>query len=567
MGDIINSMDIFKKLDFDTSNQWIFYEERFHKFFDFFANNISDENILLETEVLDHEEYVKRNEYLGAQERKPRLDELEREYSGLLSSNTKDKINSLQQEYEIMEKLYNDYNELVEDMRETKHLLNCEFSRQEETYNALKNKEKELMAQCQLKAKQLEDSESENHKKCNEVMKTFSKLQSPPLFMHQLPLDQYFLKCDSFSQYLSLYIKENFKIQEYMSMETSLTENQETVEKLGKLKKAIEKYTLAYIMEKSKIHGLQCAIDALNLTHIHVISLSDMQRETQDLAQAKSRHEIAHQTLKLDLQHQVQQKTQQTVELILYENTKQKLERALKRHENDRNLTKVISEALSNAELIWMAVQLDMEKKRNRFDNTEQLTTESQRCQLRIQHMKNAQSTDLSREFIQQLAQMLGQHLQQNLRCEVKTCLYEYEKFKRLLNYSLQGLLNRKSYSSALEKLKEINRIESILHPFVYDSPVNAPMFENVHYLRPIFNVKNQQQRIEKLLRQLRTEFHENITERLENDKLWRYSQLLWIWFLTEPRRVLHAIEEAKKAASKVPQITGIKTLGGIKRK
>lgn len=59
------------------------------------------------------------------------------------------------------------------------------------------------------------------------------------------------------------------------------------------------------------------------------------------------------------------------------------------------------------------------------------------------------------------------------------------------------------------------NRIESILRPFVYDSPVNAPMFENVHYLRPIFNVKTQQYRIEKHLRQLRTEFHENVTERL----------------------------------------------------
>lgn len=109
-------MEIFKKLDFDASNQWIFYDERFHKFFDFFANNITDANILLETEVLDHEEYVKRNEYLDPKERKPHLDELEREYVGLLT-HTKDEIDNLQQEYEIMEDLYNNYNELVEDMR------------------------------------------------------------------------------------------------------------------------------------------------------------------------------------------------------------------------------------------------------------------------------------------------------------------------------------------------------------------------------------------------------------------------------------------------------------------
>lgn len=55
-------------------------------------------------------------------------------------------------------------------------MLNCEFSRQEERFNVLKNKEKELVQQCQMKAKQLEDSESENRKKCDEVMKTFSKM-------------------------------------------------------------------------------------------------------------------------------------------------------------------------------------------------------------------------------------------------------------------------------------------------------------------------------------------------------------------------------------------------------
>lgn len=57
--------------------------------------------------------------------------------------------------------------------------------------------------------------------------------------------------------------------------------------------------------------------------------------------------------------------------------------------------------------------------------------------------------------------------------------------------------------------------MEAILRPLVYDSPVNTPMFENVDYLRPIFNAKNQQQRIEKHLRQLRTQFRENISERL----------------------------------------------------
>ncbi|TMW41954.1 hypothetical protein DOY81_012966, partial [Sarcophaga bullata] len=216
----------------------------------------------------------------------------------------------------------------------------------------------------------------------------------------------------------------------------------------------------------------------------------------------------------------------------------------------------------------WIIIQMDLEKKRNRFDNTPQLMLATRQCLQRIQLMKQAGTqhciTSASNDLITRIVQELSQHLQQQIRCDAKPCLFEYEKFKRLLNYALQGLLKHKPYKLALDKLNEIKHLEAILRPLVYDSPVNAPMFENVDYLRPIFNAKNQQQRIEKQLRQLRTQFRENISERLEQDKLWRYTQLLWIWFLTEPRRVLHAIQEAKKAAS---QMTGIKVLGGIIRK
>lgn len=60
--------------------------------------------------------------------------------------------------------------------RETKSLLNCDFSRQEERFNVLTNKERELLTKCQSKSKLLEEYESDNHKKCEDVIKTFSKM-------------------------------------------------------------------------------------------------------------------------------------------------------------------------------------------------------------------------------------------------------------------------------------------------------------------------------------------------------------------------------------------------------
>lgn len=222
----------------------------------------------------------------------------------------------------------------------------------------------------------------------------------------------------------------------------------------------MQDYSLAFIKEKAKCRAMQSVIDSLNLSQIHVISLSDMERETHELTIVNSHQSIAHQTLMVDLNIQIQLQAQKTIELILYENTKQKLERALRRHENVAGLMKIISDAISNAELIWICIQMDLEKNRNRFDNTEQLTTATQQCLQRVQLMNQATTqrtiASPSMEFITQLSQQLGKHLHQQLRSDVKGCLYEYEKFKRLLNYALQGLLARKPYAAALEKMKEM---------------------------------------------------------------------------------------------------------------
>lgn len=58
-------------------------------------------------------------------------------------------------------------------------------------------------------------------------------------------------------------------------------------------------------------------------------------------------------------------------------------------------------------------------------------------------------------------------------------------------------------------------RLETLLRPMVYDSPVEAPMFEHVRFLVPIYNAKTNQERIDRTLRYLRTQFQENIAERL----------------------------------------------------
>lgn len=46
---------------------------------------------------------------------------------------------------------------------------------------------------------------------------------------------------------------------------------------------------------------------------------------------------------------------------------------------------------------------------------------------------------------------------------------------------------------------------------------------------------------------------------------MWRQRQLLWVWFLSEPKKVLMAIEEVKREVAK-QEVNVFKT-SGLKRK
>jgi len=175
------------------------------------------------------------------------------------------------------------------------------------------------------------------------------------------------------------------------------------------------------------VKATQCLIDQLDLGKIHCLSLTDMAREMHDL-QLLNDYQLSntHDTLLNDLTIHIQQHTQRRIELVLYENTKLKLERAVRRHESDKKLTKIISDALSNAELLWIAIQLDCDKKRNCLDTSEELRDQAQATWQRIQTMRsiNASYQGICAQFVQEIANLLSAHLGQNIKAtEAKACL------------------------------------------------------------------------------------------------------------------------------------------------
>lgn len=91
---------------------------------------------------------------------------------------------------------------------------------------------RDSLIECQSKAKKLEEVQRENCQLSEESSKCFTTQQAPPLFMHQQPLDQYFLKCDTFMQYFTLYMRDNFKMLEYADFEVNKMDIQKLNAKL-----------------------------------------------------------------------------------------------------------------------------------------------------------------------------------------------------------------------------------------------------------------------------------------------------------------------------------------------
>ncbi|XP_055919757.1 augmin complex subunit dgt3 [Eupeodes corollae] len=570
MGDLIKNFEIFKKLGFDSTNQWMFYDERFQAFFSHFAENITDENILTEHELLEHNEMQQRNEILPPHERKAQIDHLQEEYPGLMQY--KDScIDKVTNEIEALEETEALYSDMIFAMGNTKSNVSSEVTELESNINNMMSNEKALHTELLELCEELQELQKETRALCDESKSCYKKMQTPPLFIHQLPLDKYFIKCDSFLQYLNLYIKENFKIQDFVELEEDHQEIQEITSQLENIRKLNLNFMEKFIKDKAKSRATQSMIDNLDISKMHIVSISDMKKETRELEMINNHHfNSTYKTIINDLQMHLEQRAQQQMELILYENTKEKLNRAYRRLENVKVLTKTVSDALTNAELIWITTQLDLEKIRNRFDNSDELNMQAQLCLKRIEAMKSLQklpSNTMSEIVFTKIAEILSKHSTVKVRNEPKACLYEYEKFGRLLKYALNALLNKKPYTSVLELTNELTRIENILKPYVYDSPVKLPMFEQINLLKPIFNAKMNKNHFEMDFRHLRSQFQENIHEKMNNDILWHNGQLLWIWFLTEPKKLLDAVAEIRKAASKVPVMTGVKSLGGIKRK
>lgn len=129
---------------------------------------------------------------------------------------------------------------------------------------------------------------------------------------------------------------------------------------------------------------IECEFNILKLIKIGFYFI--FRHKIADLKNSNGISENIKENIMYNYEELLKRYAEQEIEFILYENNKNKLQRAKSRLDHIQKISKLISKELMNAEIIWILMQIDLDKgkQRNRYDNSEQKNMEIQLCLKRI---------------------------------------------------------------------------------------------------------------------------------------------------------------------------------------
>jgi len=84
----------------------------------------------------------------------------------------------------------------------------------------------------------------------------------------------------------------------------------------------------------------------------------------------------------------------------------------------------------------------------------------------------------------------------------------------------------------------------------VFSGPTNQPQLYDPKYKIPIHEKQQKKRQLTDGMNAVKSNYKKNVTERSDNDRLHRYRENLWIWFLSEPKKVCLAIKDVQKEAA-----------------
>ncbi|XP_058818148.1 augmin complex subunit dgt3 [Topomyia yanbarensis] len=573
MDESTKNLDILKRVSgVEVGRLWLLHDESFKDFFGWFGQSVDEDNLITDILLREYTELERTGCVLTDEEVLAELEILEQDYPNILEYKETD-VDDYEEQLDQLVAIEEQYEKLLADAKKSENCLTRELSELEMKLIDVEFNYGRVAAECLEKATFLEEIQADTQQKIFEMHQCYVQSQNPPLFIYQMPIEQFNMKCDQFLKYLEMYIRKHFAVRKVDDFDhDSDQDHRDVIVKLESIKNRLDVGEMKLFEVKIEYHGLKKMMERIHDLCWQPMKIPAMRKLCAELASANEQDRLCIDVLKQELEMYMRQLNEQRIECILYENSKLKMDRAVSRLEYIKKLAAIISNTLMNAEMVWIFMQLDLEKIKNKFDNSDELNTESQRCLKRIETLKavdrNTAQEDAYDEFVTQFSALLGSlnlnHSSEDRSISLKNCIQDFADYKKRVFKNLRSVVNGKYYKGMEETMTELNQNENLLRKYVYDGPVNGPQFFDQQYQERIQRLNFEVNQIEKELKALKADYQQNINEPKTNDKFWRYKQYLWVWFLTEPKKVSFAIKEVTAAAS---QMAAYKSISGIKCK
>lgn len=299
---------------------------------------------------------------LDSNQLKEEISKINKKFEGIVDYSDSD-LQKWEFEVEILEKTRNQFNNLIDLSSKTSCSLEQELQELKHEKQIAKIEEEKCFKEILEKSVILQDFESVNQKIISELQDCCTKPQFPPIFISQLPLEKYTLKCQLFTQSLDDFLKNNFKIVGNLDLSDDNEDSAKMNFELGKLLKFYTNAELKLFKTKALYESQKNITKTLTdyNNSWRPMSFSQMKKETKTIEADNASKENYKNILNDQMELLIKEMQEQKIEMILYENTKIKFERARQRFDMIQMICPMVFNVLSIAEIVWILMQLDME--------------------------------------------------------------------------------------------------------------------------------------------------------------------------------------------------------------
>lgn len=270
--------------------------------------------------------------------------------------------------------------------RQTKNQITQQSSAAELTLKRHAAEGELIAKKCLDVARDVQDAQLENTMRIKELNRFYATDQVTPVFIHQMGMHQYYQQCDSFIKYLEQYMQTNFRLlnsaaasdaeafdgdDENNSLGSSIdaesSVNQLEIINFKLFKSSVE---LAHQQMKAAANRHVCRSDMRTewkLPGEPNGGLAALRQQTIELKRVNDAFYAVELENGMDaLTYVLRQLANLKVETAAHENTRTKLQRAESRLARLRDVHAIVADDLMNAEFVWLLMQFDMAKLRNR---------------------------------------------------------------------------------------------------------------------------------------------------------------------------------------------------------